>query len=511
MEELKSRGNDEFGRGNYRAALKLYQRALQKSDCTAPRARAVLFSNRAACHLALDEDFEALRAAEAAVAADPTFEKAHVRCGSALERIPGRRADALAAYRRVAGNELAQPRIAVLEVPRVVGEEGVSGIEQGSLDPRRMRPFDDVFTYMHDALTLHERLDVRDGPDMTTSARVRNAMCSVASLAAGVKGCPLLRMALRAQEVEYFLEFDALGSYVQLSDVSDDGRRLPPEFRASVVPILPVSFAVGSGGVKRLQIENCTPLIPNYPLFLTADSSVPGGFFLQYKVSKAMLDLFIRMLDANATLVSEDYKASLQLPGGFRASILTPVCVNVPQVVVFEKCAFPGCTEEVCSYRCSKCMLVRYCGSEHSTAHWQEHKRACRPASERPFIELVETGPWNMWRCFESAEFGLVFYGVETLWPLHVAEGLAVVKVCRKYLADKLCVVICDQDAATVLNGTKGFVGGNDDVQVLEQFLLTKGRAGDSEYRIAYCDADVSRAREGSVRLFLDKALNCIW
>ncbi len=75
------------------------------------------------------------------MASDSTFEKGFLRLGAVLETIPGRRSDALAAYRRVAGNEVAAKRIAVLEVPRVVTETGMSGIEPNSLDPRRLETF----------------------------------------------------------------------------------------------------------------------------------------------------------------------------------------------------------------------------------------------------------------------------------------------------------------------------------------------------------------------------------
>ena len=51
--------------------------------------RAVSAAHRSACLLAVDDREGALRAGEAAVAADATFEKGHLRCGAALELLPG--------------------------------------------------------------------------------------------------------------------------------------------------------------------------------------------------------------------------------------------------------------------------------------------------------------------------------------------------------------------------------------------------------------------------------------
>ena len=66
-------GRREQGRGGWGA-----------SPACGPAARATLLSNRALCLGKVGEHAEALRDAEGAIAADPTFAKAWVRKGNAL-------------------------------------------------------------------------------------------------------------------------------------------------------------------------------------------------------------------------------------------------------------------------------------------------------------------------------------------------------------------------------------------------------------------------------------------
>jgi tetratricopeptide (TPR) repeat protein len=120
VEQLKERGNALFAERKYREAFKQYGRALAAAG-NVRRALAVLHSNRSGCLLLLGDAAGALKEGKAAVEADSSFEKGFVRCGSALEAMPGRRSEALEAYRKVAGSsEFAAKRVAVLEVPRVV-------------------------------------------------------------------------------------------------------------------------------------------------------------------------------------------------------------------------------------------------------------------------------------------------------------------------------------------------------------------------------------------------------
>jgi hypothetical protein len=220
------------------------------------------------------------------------------------------------------------------------------------------------------------------------------------------------------------------------------------------------------------------------------------------------------MLVANTKLLSHlNYTSLLELPSeSFRASLLVPVCVDRPEVVVLETCAFPGCTEEVWKYRCSKCMLARYCGSVHSSGHWPQHKAACQPASQRPCVELVADGGWRVADCVESEGASTAFVASKVhFWPLVPVEGLSVVKLLVAFVDERTSVLICDQDSAAGLFDTAGIVGGKDAMEQLKQFMQAKGRPGTLGYRVAYCDANVSRAREGHIQLFLDKSLNCTW
>ncbi|CAI9088788.1 OLC1v1023215C1 [Oldenlandia corymbosa var. corymbosa] len=78
-EELKQLGNDNFKRGNYREALKLYDRAIAISPSNAP-----YHYNRAAALIGLKRFGEAVRECEEAIRLDPRYLKAHQRLGSLL-------------------------------------------------------------------------------------------------------------------------------------------------------------------------------------------------------------------------------------------------------------------------------------------------------------------------------------------------------------------------------------------------------------------------------------------
>ena len=79
VEELKARGNDRFAKGDLAGAAKLYKHALQQGGAVH-----LLQSNLSAIYLQGRMLVAALEAAEAAIAADPSWPKGHFRRGSVL-------------------------------------------------------------------------------------------------------------------------------------------------------------------------------------------------------------------------------------------------------------------------------------------------------------------------------------------------------------------------------------------------------------------------------------------
>jgi tetratricopeptide (TPR) repeat protein len=158
----KDDGNRLFARGSFTGAVAAYREALAcvaNHDTPASgRARAVLRSNLSGCFLAMAKKEDAVREAREAIAEDETFEKAHLRLGAALEKVSGSRTEALRAYERVANNEVAMRRIAVLQVPIKVTAGGVVGVEEGSLDVRHMPRYDCATAFFARSLLPSEPL-----------------------------------------------------------------------------------------------------------------------------------------------------------------------------------------------------------------------------------------------------------------------------------------------------------------------------------------------------------------
>ncbi len=182
MEELKAKGNELFGKAKYLEAFNVYQDALEVKDTdqdhAAPaeraRLRAILHSNSSACMLLSDylkNTEEALKQAFAAVVADPTFEKAQLRVGAALEAMQGRRLDAIAVYRSLPNNEAAQQRMAALARPYTLTPRGIAGIADGSLDPRQLQPFAEARKFYFRMSVISKRRSPIRMPTLHISSR----------------------------------------------------------------------------------------------------------------------------------------------------------------------------------------------------------------------------------------------------------------------------------------------------------------------------------------------------
>ena len=97
VEELKERGNDRFAKGDLCGAAKLYKHALQQGGAVH-----LLQSNLSAVYLQGRMLAAALEAADAAIATEPSWPKAHFRRGSVLAALELWREAALSYQRGVA-------------------------------------------------------------------------------------------------------------------------------------------------------------------------------------------------------------------------------------------------------------------------------------------------------------------------------------------------------------------------------------------------------------------------
>lgn len=93
-EKSKAAGNEAFGRGEFAAAVKAFDKAIRLT----PKNH-VLYSNRSGAHASLGNVAEALSDAEKCIKLSPTWPKGHSRKGAALI-LCGRYKEAMLAYKR---------------------------------------------------------------------------------------------------------------------------------------------------------------------------------------------------------------------------------------------------------------------------------------------------------------------------------------------------------------------------------------------------------------------------
>ncbi|KAL7674597.1 hypothetical protein ACOME3_000874 [Neoechinorhynchus agilis] len=79
VQDLKERGNDHFKNNEFKKAVEMYDMAIDRSPDIA-----ILYSNRSAAHIKLENFGYALADAEQAIKLDPTFVKAYHRAASSL-------------------------------------------------------------------------------------------------------------------------------------------------------------------------------------------------------------------------------------------------------------------------------------------------------------------------------------------------------------------------------------------------------------------------------------------
>jgi tetratricopeptide (TPR) repeat protein len=96
-EDIKSRGNELFVKNDFAGAEELYTQAIDQFTDS----RAILYTNRSAARLGLNNFTGALEDSERAIAADPTWTKAYYRKATALEKL-NRHRDCYLAWRQAA-------------------------------------------------------------------------------------------------------------------------------------------------------------------------------------------------------------------------------------------------------------------------------------------------------------------------------------------------------------------------------------------------------------------------
>ncbi|GJP82941.1 hypothetical protein CLOP_g13160, partial [Closterium sp. NIES-67] len=88
---IKARGNEEYKRGDYNAALESYSNALAAAPGVeheeAKEARAIYHANRAMCHLQLKDYDACVKESTAAMDLKPDYLKAIMRRAQAWEKL----------------------------------------------------------------------------------------------------------------------------------------------------------------------------------------------------------------------------------------------------------------------------------------------------------------------------------------------------------------------------------------------------------------------------------------
>ncbi len=248
------------------------------------------------------------------------------------------------------------------------------------------------------------------------------------------------------------------GHYKRLTDVADDGRLRMLVENSSEVPILVVGYCfvenIRSPAMSHVNKWSERACVLNYEFDNMADTT---RFFLD-------------MLEKNAKLLTDEFKASLRLPKGFSVSVLLLIRTDVPDFRVFERCALPSC------------------GEEHRSAHESEHAPLCVPRRQRPFVQIPRR------YCESRAHMIAGRAGpIPAFSDVGVFKAALIGPVIQIY--DKHFSVICGFIVDSFPEGSR-----------VRDVILTQGMQPGAT---VYCQGDMSV--EGRVLIYLDKALKCVW
>jgi hypothetical protein len=450
-----------------------------------------LLCGRSACLLALYRAGEAVADARAALALDETSEAAWLRLGQALEL--SRRGEALEAYRRIRSNAVAAQRIPVLEAPPIeVTAEGLSGVPEGSLHLYADDPFWEPLMFL-------ERARLPSEPLMAGEARLStfdNAMRDFMRALGEAEQRRIERMLMgegdEDSEVEWRhvfeqegdpqnrLWFDVVGTFVSLYNVVDDGCSRKVSFNSTRIPVILVAVWTGKGEP------------PN-------DKTT-----VKFRFPWKDLERVRAMLLRHATLLSDSTRQSNPVPPGFVLSVLSHVAVPELDYSIHEGCCIAGCVVECAPYRCSRCLLARYCGKEHMATNWKEHKKLCVPHAQRQ-----PTLTFDCSRCYLDRKKKANFHGFDRVTlPRKTFPGVVVVKIRMIGRTLEICdphavLIVCDADDPD--RNREAF----EELNRLMRERTTVVVADQEEEAYGYFDADMTQ--KGRLVLFMDRNWKCTW
>jgi hypothetical protein len=484
-EEEKERGNALVAKGRHHEALLAYTTALRpvgalgcKDSALDRRLRVALHCNRSGCFLALKETELALDEARKATSIDATFEKAWLRLGMALEATPGGREEALEVYRRIAAtNAVAAERIAVLEPPRVVvTTEGLSGVPNGSLDLLRMERFPKPTAFFGNRIMLpSEPLAPHEPRASTHEYGLRALIKNLSESEELANGHSAQRHTVaRPESPDEKLCFDSLGQFVTLPNVAEDGRNRMFARPSSNVPIILVALWTGKGD---------PPLVKNV---------VP-----RHWTHAVDHELFKAMLVRNAALLTSEVERRFRRPG-YLISFLTHVAVPELDYSIHEGCSALDCKVDRARYRCSRCFVARYCGEEHMTAHWKQHKPHCVPLAQRqPQLSLTCKNVYA-----DEPEVAR-HTGIDCIrLPRKTFPGVVVIKI---QMFEDRTMKISDPNGVIRLFTSASIFLQHKSLEIA--FLRSATIVGG--FAVAYFDADMSVADR--LVFFMDRAWKCTW
>jgi hypothetical protein len=254
----KEEGNKHFKARRYDAALTAYRNGLAElmDSPLDMRLRAVLHSNLSACLLAKGKAKKALKEAEAATEADPTFDKGWLRLGMAIEakacKCGGCGGRALDAYQKISStNAEAAARVAAIGI--TVTTDGITNVRDESLNVFDFSICHEPTAFLNLTRLFHPSEPLLPGEARVTSHEYGLRLLMV-DLAKTVEEYDPDDKPDRTRHVLWQGEgpgeqlwFDLIGLFGSLQSIIDDGCSRQLFDSSPTIPVAPVRLWVGRG------------------------------------------------------------------------------------------------------------------------------------------------------------------------------------------------------------------------------------------------------------------------
>jgi hypothetical protein len=207
------------------------------------------------------------------------------------------------------------------------------------------------------------------------------------------------------------------------------------------------------------------------------------------------------MLVRNASLLSPKNKREYEEPG-FLVSFLTHVAVPQLDYTVMEGCCAAGCAVEFAPYRCARCFVARYCGKEHMTSHWPEHKPHCVPLAQRGPKVTLDCSEAYLDNPDHADDLDIECRVV----PRKTFPGVTVVKIQLFSLSSFKMTgfKICDPNGVLIVR-----VYESEPVFDHMRQLFTRVTTMSCTPGYGYFDADMTQ--EDQLTIFFDHSWKCTW